>query len=70
MAFNAAKLRRIVQLVIDTDYEVEHRPTVRVRGWPTPSAKPFALYLKGGKHLASFATVEGLERNVRARLGC
>ena len=49
---------------------LEYRPNIRVRGWPTPSAKPFALYARGGGHIASFKTLDALARNLRARAGC
>lgn len=54
-------------------YGVAYKPTRRVRGWPMPSTKPFALYLihQSGtwSYLASFATLTQLERNFRARAG-
>ena len=54
-------------------YALEYRPTTKVRGWPAPSAKPFALYMshKSGAldHVASFATFEALERGFAARAG-
>lgn len=65
-----AELRELAQR---HGYGIEYRPTVRVRGWPNKSARPFALYLAHASgawdHLCSFATVDGLERNLRARAG-
>ena len=51
-------------------YFAEYRPTRRVRGWPTPSARPYQLSYKDGTFLTAFATLEALERAVRARAGC
>ena len=50
-------------------YSLEYRPRTKVRGWPAPSAKPFALYTKDGAWIASYATFEALERAFDARAG-
>jgi hypothetical protein len=50
-------------------YVFEHRPVVYKRGWPTPSAKPFALFFSDGGFIASFASLDDLERALRARAG-
>jgi len=34
---------------------IEHKPTKRVRGWPTKSQKPYSVY-QGDKYCASFVT--------------
>lgn len=62
-----AKLQRIAE---SAGYRVDHKPTVRRRGWPTPSSRPYHLLFSDGTHLAAFATLDGLEHNLRARAGC
>ena len=57
-------------IAADAGYRLDHIPTRRVRGWPEPSRKPFHLAFADGTHIASFATVEKLEDNLRARAGC
>jgi hypothetical protein len=74
MTSNRSHLAALQELATRHGYAVEYRPIVRVRGWLNPSAKPFALYtycggVRGGAHLASFATLDALERNLRARAG-
>jgi len=61
---------KIQTLAAATGYHVEHRPTVRVRGWPQKSEKPYALFSADWKHICSFKTIDALERNLRARAGC
>lgn len=61
-------LRRLANS--ETPIIVDHVRTVRVRGWPTPSARPWHLYDRAtGKFLSSFATPEALEKSLRTRLG-
>jgi hypothetical protein len=51
-------------------YSLEYHPTTKVRGWPAPSARPFALRTyDSGAHVASFETLDALERGFRARAG-
>lgn len=54
-------------------YHVETRFNTYVRGWPKASARPYLLYIateSGSAFLASFPTIDGLERSLRARAGC
>jgi hypothetical protein len=51
-------------------YHLEFRPTIRVRGWPQKSEKPYALFHADWSHIASFKTLDALERNLRNRAGC
>lgn len=67
-------LSELQSLALRNGYAVEFsgRRRQRKNGWPVDSAKPFALYITGGRpraHIASFATMEQLERNLRARAG-
>lgn len=51
-------------------YFIEIKPLVYIKGWPHESKRPFQLHwLDGGGYLASFATIEALERNFRGRAG-
>lgn len=61
---------KLHKLAENNGYIVEYKPTRRVRGWPEKSQKPFGLYYTDGTHIASFATEEALERNLRGRAGC
>ncbi len=49
---------------------IEFKPTVRKRGWPEKSAKPWSLRCQDGTLLCAFASLNQLERNLRARAGC
>lgn len=37
------------------DLHIEYRPLRYVRGWPTPSAKPWLVYV-AGRFVAAFST--------------
>jgi hypothetical protein len=62
--------RALCDLAGQCGYFVQLRTLVHRRGWPERSTKPYALYLRGGAFLASFATIEQLERNLRGRAAC
>lgn len=64
-----ARLDRAQRVAATYGYGVTHKPTRKVRGWPVASAKPYQL-TRDGCHLASFATLDALEINLRARAGC
>lgn len=49
---------------------LEYKATVRRRGWPERSAKPWSLRYGDDTLVCAFATLEQLERNLRARAGC
>jgi hypothetical protein len=61
-----AKLHAIAQ---SNGYLLDYRPRVKVRGWPQDSAKPFHLRYSDDSFLSSFATLDALERALRARAG-
>lgn len=50
-------------------YAIEYRPLTYVKRWPTKSTRPWLLHIANGGYLASFATLDRLERNLRARAG-
>lgn len=64
-----AKLNRIAKFAESANYRVEFRGTVYVRNWPQASSKPYHLAHADGSHIAAFATLEALEKNLRARIG-
>ncbi len=64
------RLERLNRIAASIDLLVEHKPTRRVRGWPEKSQKPYGIYFTDGSHIASFADLDKLERNLRARAGC
>lgn len=49
---------------------IDHKGTVRKRGWPEKSRKPWHLHYTDGTLLCAFRTLEQLERNLRGRAGC
>jgi hypothetical protein len=51
-------------------YLLDHKATRRVRGWPEKSRKPWHILYGDGTLCASFATLDQLEKNLRARAGC
>ena len=51
-------------------YRIDIVRSVRRRGWPTPSARPYHLSFADGCFIAAFADLDGLERNLRNRAGC
>jgi aryl-alcohol dehydrogenase-like predicted oxidoreductase len=59
---------RLQEVANSAGYSIEVKALRHVRGWPTRSTKPFQLWL-GDSFIASFATIEQLERNFRARAG-
>lgn len=62
MIHNPAKFDRISTLADKTGYQVRHNAEA-------PS-KPYSLKCDDGGHIASFATLDQLESNLRARNGC
>ena len=67
---NKPKFDRIAKLAADTGYRVDFKGTKHVRGWPQASTRPYQLAYDNGQHIASFATLEKLEANLRGRNGC
>ena len=45
-------------------YVLSYRPKVRVRGWPTPAARPYVLHNEGDDYLGSFANLDSVERRL------
>lgn len=50
-------------------YRLDYVPRVKVRGWPQDSARPYHLRFSDDGFCAAFASLEGLERALRARAG-
>lgn len=48
---------------MDDEYRIEHRPTKYVRGWPTPSMKPWLVF-KGLRYRNAFTTKARAEKYV------
>lgn len=57
-------------IAADIGLYIFYKPVRHQRGWPRKSARPFGLYYKDGTLLATFPSLDGLERNLRARAGC
>lgn len=62
--------RKVLTLARTCGYFIEYRPIKYVKGWPQKSTRPYLLQYDDGSHLASFASLTKLERNLRARAGC
>lgn len=71
MTVSPRYLAKLDAIAAEIGLTVEHRPWRRVRGWRTPSEKPWGLYWRdGGRLVCAFRTLDLLERNLRARAGC
>lgn len=51
-------------------YTLDHKATRRVRGWPVKSEKPWHILYGDGTLVASFRTLDALEKNLRGRCAC
>ncbi len=65
---NPAALTRAQVLAESANYRVEFRGTKYVKGWPTASTKPYLLQYADGSHIAAFAELESLVKNLRGRI--
>jgi len=63
-------LQKLRDIAHEIGLMIEYKETLRVRGWPQKSSKPWSLRYSDGTLLCSFATLAQLERNLRARAGC
>lgn len=67
---SARYLQKLRDIAAEIGLNIEYQPSRRVRGWPQKSAKPWSLRYGDWTLLCAFATLEQLERNLRARAGC
>jgi hypothetical protein len=67
---NAAYVQKLRDIAAEIGLAIEYKATVRVKGWPNKSAKPWSLRYSDWTLLCAFRTLKQLERNLRARAGC